>query len=207
MGGTCASPTTTLRISLSDTNPTSGSAEDNDAAWMLKLADAATQLKKAARRANGAVPDPNDYNVLIVTPDTKKGVATIDMDFVIHGVDYSDLSDGRKGAFLRSFADGVRSGIDFQTGGAFYPDIHSVVNDIRVVFSPDDTRGSVRVQARIPAPVKENAGDTALAVEGLMVHLTSNMHVALKNNLDTQLQQVDGIKFVSTWTSPNIHVI
>jgi len=196
------------RILVHDARPATEVASD----WYTKkLGPAMPKAMAALRGVQNAVPGPA-YGVGVMPPTVEKEADTADFDFTISGLDYSGLPEAKQQSFLRALAEGVRNGIDYApcpagaAPGAQCADVHNVVNQIRVKFNPDATKGSVRVSVAVPVP----AGNTAPAIHArtaMMNRLSAAFsNGALQTGLQTSLRLVDGINMVTTWTGTNVQV-
>jgi len=181
---------------------TSDTADKLVSEWTAKFSQASVEARSKCKRFPSAAGQVVQVGLNIA--DVERGVETIDLDFTIHGINYSDLNSKKTTVFLRDLADGVRDGLDYThtVGGAqvHYADVHSVKDNIHVTFLSEAAKGAVKVRAAIPAPT--GAANTL----GLLKRLQKNLDGALKDNLEKTLRNLKGMDFVSTWTTANIRV-
>merc|ERR1712039_175562 len=128
--------------------------------------------------AGAAIPDDDLFVVMVGIGNAKSSPDTVDLDFVVHGVDYSQVLPERKKAFLTKFAHEVR---------------WTVKENINVIVSPRDDK-ALNVRAQIPAPA-------ALADIRLMEEHLIQKEALIKRDMLYRLQRMAGIEFVSTWTT------
>merc|ERR1712241_1637233 len=116
--------------------------------WEQKLLPVGRELQKyfKTRYPNSIVDDQDDdqYVVMVGIGDVINDIDTVDLDLVVHGVDYKSLSAERKKAFLSPFVNAVRAGLlegTKDSNGVEYPWIKTQndENKIHVTVSPRDS--------------------------------------------------------------------
>merc|ERR1712113_461067 len=129
----------------------------------------------------------------------------VDMNLVIHGVDYSQVSPARKRSFLKKLTGHVQTatnwnaGMGAGTGGAL---INAAVADIRAVFTATSA-STLNVPIRVPVASASDAKKVELALEqGVATNGATN----IKTVLQAALQGEPDIEPVSTWTKKSVTV-
>merc|ERR1712038_1143139 len=181
--------------------------------WEQKLLPVGRELQKyfKTRYPNSIVDDQDDdqYVVMVGIGDVINDIDTVDLDLVVHGVDYKSLSAERKKAFLSPFVNAVRSGLlegTEDSNGVEYPWIKTQndENKIHVTVSPRDSDNALNVRIQIPAP------DTAAELHNLVTTIERNVLVgdkpALQTAVKANVEKISGIEFLSTWTPHAIYV-
>merc|ERR1719471_165612 len=136
--------------------------------------------------------------------EVSNSVDTVDLDLVVHGVEYSDLSADRQRAFLSLFADAVRAGLTTTDPGNL---VKPVTDRIEVVVSDPGVKGPVNVRAKIPAPEATALVSAAVGAQNLLKQLETqlkNRHI--QRDVKAALLTVEGLRVVTTWTQEAIHV-
>jgi len=171
--------------------------------WEQKALPVGRELQKYFKQnylSSIAVDD--DYVIMVGIQEVVNDIDTVDVDLVVHGIDYKDLSVERKKAFLNLFVKALRDGLVAGTGGDAY--ITGKRDETRVTVSPRDSDNALNVRFQIPAP------DTPTEVHNLVTLLERNVLVGDKPNLQThiksEIEKMAGIQFLSTWTPHAIHV-
>jgi len=171
--------------------------------WEQKALPVGRELQKYFKQNYlSSIADDDDYVIMVGIQEVTNDIDTVDLDLVVHGIDYKDLSVERKKAFLSLFVKALRDGLVTGTGGDAY--ITAEKDKTRVTVSPRDTDNALNVRFQIPAP------DTPLKVHNLVTLLERNVLVGEKPNLQThiksEIEKMAGIQFLSTWTPHAIHV-
>jgi len=171
--------------------------------WSAKLLSLGHDLQKHfQQRHPKAVTDTDAYVVMVGIEDVGFQVDSVDLDFVAHGIDYSQVLPDRRKAFLTKFSQKVREAVNLNVVGGTAPDcsqIDDVMDEINVIVS---THGSDAVNIRVQIPTHEPAD--VLAVSD---HLSKDdTRDRLKDAMKNKLVEVDGISFLSTWTPDAIDV-
>merc|ERR1712242_294889 len=177
----------------------------------LKTADWEAKLLPAGRKVQrffeatypGAIndADPNEeYMVSVGIGDVSSEVDTIDLDLVVHGIDYDEISDKSKKSFLTKLAEAIRQGVK---DGAANGYVNTNVAKIRVVVSPHDTDDPLNVRAQIPAPALE--ADQLSVMKALDDKLAKSPG-GIQDTVETRIEAIAGIDFLSTWTTEAIYV-
>jgi len=129
----------------------------------------------------------------------------VDMNLVIHGVDYSQVSSARKRSFLKKLTGHVQTATNWNagmgpgTGGAL---INAAVADIRAVFTATSA-STLNVLIRVPVASASDAEKVELALEqGVATNGATN----IKTVLQAALQGEPDIEPVSTWTKNAVTV-
>jgi len=173
------------------------------AEWQQKLLPAGYQAQQYFKQAYPAATASADYRFLVGINEVSNSVETIDLDLVVHGIEYSDLSAQRQRAFLSAFAAAVRTGLVNSHDAAGH--LASVADQIEVVVSDPGVKGAVNVRAKIPAPKPTAAVKHPEAV--LLQFLDGQLNKKqIQTDVKTELQGVSGLSFVTTWTPEAIHV-
>jgi len=173
------------------------------AEWQQKLLPAGYQAQQYFKQAFPAATTSADYRFLVGINEVSNSVETIDLDLVVHGIEYSDLSAQRQRAFLSAFAAAVRAGLVKSPDAAGH--LASVVDKVEVVVSDPGVKGAVNVRAKIPAPKPTTAVKHPEAV--LLQFLDGQLNKKqIQTDVQAELQGVSGMSFVTTWTPEAIHV-
>merc|ERR550532_3135126 len=103
--------------------------------WEAKLLPVGRAIQKHYEQsASASIPAPDAFVVMVGIGSAKSSPDTIDLDFVVHGLDYSQVLPERKKAFLTEFATKVRDGID--AAPTLAVGISNVKARIHVIISP-----------------------------------------------------------------------
>lgn len=139
-----------------------------------------------------------DYKVMVGVPSVKQQAETVDVDFVIHGVDYAHISDARKGGFLSDLAKEVRESMaGFANSPAW---LTTRKADIETTVSSSQAySNAINIRIHIPAPVDQHD------VQVLISKLDSDI-ADMKSEIQTRVRAMDGITYVSSWTTDAIEV-
>merc|ERR1712113_653249 len=148
-----------------------------------------------------APADVNKFMVLVGVGAIVNAVDTVDMNLVIHGIDYSEVSAARKRTFLRDLSSKVQAAVNQNPAAPAGADhnIGLVASKIRTVFTPtSDSTLSVLVQV----PVSDSAiFATQADVTAVASKLESNVNAGvIKNTLQAALRLDANLDPVSTWT-------
>jgi len=145
----------------------------------------------------------DDYMVSVGIGDVSNEVDTIDLDLVVHGVNYDEVTDKRKKSFLTKLAEAVRQGVKDGSNGNDY--VNNNVARIRVIVSPHDTNDAVNVRVQIPAPeTPEDQRDVMSDLDSQL--LTKGEGEGLQKKVEEQVKAIQGIEFLTTWTTKAIYV-
>jgi len=177
-------------------------------ATSAKIADWEQRLLPVGRQLQGYFKQnylasvKKDYVVMVGLGEVVNDVDTVDLDLVVHGIDYQGLNLVRKKAFLTPFVKAVREGLVLGTDN--YPWVKDHVEKIHITVSPRDTDDALNVRAQIPAP------DKPVDVHDLITRIESNVLLGDEPNLQLKvkdkLREIEGIAFLSTWTPDAIAV-
>merc|ERR1711997_422823 len=181
--------------------PTAAAMKASD--WEAKLLPAGRLVQHYFEQtAKSSITDEDEYMVLVGIGDVGNDVDTVDLDLVVHGVDYYAIMDDRKKSFLTKFATAVREGL--KTGTSPNTHIVPVVDDIHVTVSPHKTSGALNVRAQIPAP--ETDADRLALMSALEDSVFEEPPNTLQKKVEDKVKAIPGIEFLSTWTAHAIHV-
>merc|ERR1719325_396106 len=104
--------------------------------WEQLFLPAGRQVQTSFKTRNPeAITDDDKYMISVGIGDMSNEVDTIDLDLVVHGVNYNEISDKRKKSFFTRFAEAVRQGIKDGSDGNVDA---KAADDIRVVVSPHE---------------------------------------------------------------------
>merc|ERR1711920_1204322 len=105
---------------------------------------------------------PSNFDVMVGPTSAKNAADTVNMDFVIHGIDYQDVVPARRSAFVLHLAEAVRNGFDWSTVTPVplpgFPRPPTLDPDTRknihvTISNHGDSDNAVNVRAKIDAPV------------------------------------------------------
>jgi len=161
--------------------------------WDHALVDAAVE---ATQKLKGDNPAITAVTAAPLPATVSTAPTTIDVDFVIYGVDASQLSAEKRSSFLKEVAGAVREGImddqKITDLGADKP----VEDDIDVTLSTGASN-TISVQAKVPADTDVNHRD--VVVESLeKADFTTRM--------ESKLASIEIMAYIATWTPQAIHV-
>merc|ERR1711972_696925 len=161
--------------------------------WDHALLDAAVE---AAQKLKGDYPAITAVAAVSLPATVSTVAKTIDVDFIIHGIDASQLSPEKRASFLKEVAEAVRLGIMDDAAitalNADKPD----KDDIEVTLSTE-AGDSISVQAKVPAnsdPVKRD------------VVVGSMEKADFTTRVENKLALIKIMAYVSTWTPQAILV-
>merc|ERR1711920_224714 len=162
---------------------------------------------------------PSNFNVMVGPASAKNAVDTINMDFVIHGIDYQDVVPARRSAFVMHLAEAVRNGFDWTYGGTRHiaagdPPVLTPAErkDIHVTISNHvDSDNAVNVRAKIDAPT--DPVQLAALIKNLeraqrgrgTAHPTKQPSY-FKESMTDAIKKMPGVDYVSTWLASEITV-
>jgi len=171
--------------------------------WEQQLLPAGRQVQTFFKTTNPeAITDDDEYMVSVGIGDVSNEVDTIDLDLVVHGVNYNEISDKRKKSFLTRLAEAVRQGINDGSGGN--DDVDDSVDKIRVVVSPHGTDDTLNVRAQIPAP--ETSRAQLNMMRDLDAQLVKDKRGGIQEQVEARIEAIQGIEFLTTWTAKAIYV-
>jgi len=177
--------------------------------WEQKLLPVGRELQKYFKTHYPDSIDDDQYVVMVGIGEVVNEVDTVDLDLVVHGIDYENLSAERKKAFLTPFVKAVRAGLLEGTkdkDGNVNAEINTAndENKIHVTVSPRDSDNALNVRIQIPAP------DEPKDLHNLITSIERNVLVgdkpALQTAVKASVEEMSGIEFLSTWTPHAIHV-
>jgi len=174
-------------------------ASEKASVWQAKLLPAGAAVQSHFETKNSLALVKKDYKVMVGVPTVKQQAETVDVDFVIHGVDYSHISDARKGGFLSDLGKEIReSMVTFELAPPL--ELTSTKDDIETTVSSSQAySNAVNIRIHIPAPVDQHD------VQVLISHLDSNI-ADVKSKIQERVRAMNGIKYVSSWTTDAIEV-
>jgi len=161
--------------------------------WDHALVDAAVA---ATQKLKGDNPAWERVTAAPVPATVSTAPKTIEVDFVIHGVDASQLSAEKRSSFLKEVAGAVRKGImndqKITDLGADKP----VEDDIHVTLSTADSN-AISIRAKIPADADVDNRDVVVG---------SLEKADLTTRVKDQVVLVDSMQYFTTWTPQAIQV-
>merc|ERR1711997_503067 len=109
-------PANLYEFSATITVHDAAAADQKVSDWEAKLLSVGHDLQKYYKEKHEtSVMTSADYVVMVGIKDVSNQVESIDLDFVVHGIDYSQVVEDRKKAFLVKFAEKVRKAVNFDT--------------------------------------------------------------------------------------------
>merc|ERR1712045_403821 len=106
--------------------------------WEQKTLPVGRELQKYFKQNYlSSIADEDDYVIMVGIQEVTNDIDTVDLDLVVHGIDYKDLSVERKKAFLSLFVTAVRQGL--VSGTDNYAWVKDNVEKIRATVSPRET--------------------------------------------------------------------
>merc|ERR1711994_520599 len=136
-----------------------------------------------------SIAEEDDFVVMVGIQEVVNEIDTVDLDLVVHGIDFQSLTPEKKKAFLTPFVKEARDGL--LKGTDDYQYIEDNLERIRVTVSPRDSDDAMNVNQLIQEIEKHTMGD-----------IKPNLQTAVKDEIET----MSGIEFLSTWTPHAIHV-
>merc|ERR1712113_290452 len=160
---------------------------------------------------------PSNFNVMVGPSSAKNAADTINMDFVIHGIDYQDIVPARRSAFILHLAEAVRKGFDWSSRtaaavranpGLTVPNVldADTRKNIHVTVSNHDSDNAVNVRAKIDAAVDAGQLITDMKnIEDASSQPTRDKSY-FKQSMTDAIQGMHGVTWVSTWLKSEITV-
>jgi len=165
-----------------------------------------TTLLQAATSAKGAIRAKHAGSTLSATLPidvTSKG-KSIDIDLVVHNVDFSALTDPQKAAFLKDFVKAVQEGIR-NDGGQIETLLGAPRNinaDLIDVTVAQELKDAVSVHAKIPT----SADDALTNSQQVAVVAELDKLETVSARVQTKLASLTSMAYFSTWTPQAIKV-
>merc|ERR1712241_49449 len=176
--------------------------------WEQKLLPVGRELQKYFKTHYPDSIDDDQYVIMVGIQEVVNEVDTVDLDLVVHGIDFQSLTPEKKKAFLTPFVKEARDGLLKGTGDYQY--IKDNLEQIRVTVSPHDSDDAMNVRYQIPAPNDADKTTRNTNLHKLIQEIEKNTIVGDKPNLQTavkdEIETMSGIEFLSTWTPHAIHV-
>jgi len=182
--------------------------------WEEKLLPVGRELQKyfETRYPGSIVVDEADddhYVVMVGIGDVTNEIDTVDLDLVVHGVEYESLSAEKKKAFLTPFVKAVRDGLVEGTKNSdgtpnTWINEQNNENKIHVTVSPRDSDNALNVRIQIPA--RDKVEDTHKLATDIERNVIVDDKPALQTAVKANIEKMPGIEFLSTWTPHAIHV-
>jgi len=172
--------------------------------WSDKLLPAARDLDDFYRLQHPtSIDNLANFAVVVGPPKVSNAVDSVELDLIVHGMDYQDLKLETKNSFLSDLANAVRDSVAWPASAALGialpapAHLTTVKDDIEVFVSGGPS--TINVRARIPGPW------TAVVLQDVLEKLEANKDSAVKATLLQHLQK-SKFQYVSTWTPQAITV-
>jgi len=144
--------------------------------------------------------DTTKFIVLVGIGSVANVPDSIDMDLVIHGIEYSEIPTNRKRLFLKDLSGKIQTAVQAKAANAKITAVQAL---IRTVFTAtSDTTLNVRVQVPVTDPAQF---PTAADVTGVATVLEQKKADILEE-VQRVLQLWDQADFVASWTNKAIVV-
>merc|ERR1712117_921128 len=172
--------------------------------WSDKLLPAARDLDDFYRLQHPtSIDNLANFAVVVGPPKVSNAVDSVELDLIVHGMDYQDMKLETKNSFLSDLANAVRDSVAWPASAALGialpapAHLTTVKDDIEVFVSGGPS--TINVRARIPGPW------TAVVLQDVLEKLEANKDSAVKATLLQHLQK-SKFQYVSTWTPQAITV-
>jgi len=154
----------------------------------------------------------DDFEISFSAQRVETTLTSLDLDMVIHGVDYKSIISEKKLLFQSTFAEAIRRGIELYDDAASNELTADMRDSIAVSISAGSQLNTVDVTASIPTQpfYAPPVGTATAVVDTIRTKLEAQIEDAaetdLVTSLQTELRNIRGVEYVSTWLASSITV-